>query len=413
MLSHITSVFSADTIAMSEDLAKHIVDHLQSSRAAMTELLERLVLRESPSSDAASLRQILHVLGEAFEQRGFRSSTWGGEHSGGMLLAVPDPRPRRRPYQLVLGHCDTVWPLGTIETMPTKSEEGVFWGPGSYDMKAGIVQGLFAVEALGTIGVQALPVTPVFLINSDEETGSRESTRVITRLARRADRCLVLEPSLGPEGSLKTARKGVGRFTITVRGKAAHAGLDPGQGASAILELSLVVQKLFALNDAEHGVTVNVGTIDGGLSPNMIAPESSATVDVRVPTQEDAERIEALIRAIQPQTPGTHIEIRGRIGRPPMEPTARNQRLWQLAQRCAAQIGIEITQAAAGGGSDGNTTSQLAPTLDGLGAVGAGAHAINEHLALDKMVERAALLACLLASPPLDVAVPPVSTESP
>ncbi|MGD8826747.1 MAG: M20/M25/M40 family metallo-hydrolase, partial [Myxococcales bacterium] len=190
-------------------------------------------------------------------------------------------------------------------------------------------------------------------------------------------------------------------------------GLDPGQGASAILELSLVVQKLFALNDAEHGVTVNVGTIDGGLSPNMIAPESSATVDVRVPTQEDAERIEALIRAIQPQTPGTHIEIRGRIGRPPMEPTARNQRLWQLAQRCAAQIGIEITQAAAGGGSDGNTTSQLAPTLDGLGAVGAGAHAINEHLALDKMVERAALLACLLASPPLDVAVPPVSTESP
>jgi glutamate carboxypeptidase len=290
--------------------------------------------------------------------------------------------------------------------MPVRAEGGKFWGPGSYDMKAGLVQGLFATEALTAAGANPLRVTPVFLINSDEETGSHDSTRVITRLARRADRCFVLEPSLGPEGHLKTARKGVGRFTIKVKGKAAHAGLDPGTGASAILELSHIIQKLFALNDAEQGITVNVGTIDGGLSPNVIAPESKATVDVRVPTKEDAERIERIIRAIQPETPGTQVEVEGSVGRPPMERTARNRRLWVLAQRSAAEIGIEIDEAAAGGGSDGNTTSQLAPTLDGLGAVGAGAHASSEHLIVEKMVERSALLAQLLSAPPLDEVVP-------
>jgi glutamate carboxypeptidase len=391
---------------MFADLPQRILEHLERNRATMTELLERLVSQESPSHDPASLRSMLNLLAEAFAQRGFRPSILTGKQSGGMLLAVPRHRPRPRPYQLVLGHCDTVWPLGTLQSMPIRTEDGVFWGPGSYDMKAGLVQGLFAIGALSAVSAHAPPVTPVFFVNSDEETGSHESTRVIRRLARHADRCLVLEPSLGPQGSLKTARKGVGRFTITVRGKAAHAGLDPGQGASAILELSLVVQELFALNDPARGVTVNVGTIDGGLSPNMIAPQSSATVDVRVPTQEDAVRVEALIRGIQAHTPGTRIEIRGGIGRPPMERTGRNQRLWQLAERCAREIGIQITQAAAGGGSDGNTTSQLAPTLDGLGAVGAGAHAVNEHLALDKMIERAALLGSLLACPPLDVAVP-------
>jgi glutamate carboxypeptidase len=246
----------------------------------------------------------------------------------------------------------------------------------------------------------------VFLINSDEEIGSHESTRLITRFARGADRCFVLEPSLGPSGDLKTARKGVGSFTITVRGKAAHAGLDPGKGASAILELSLVIQKLFALNDAEKGITVNVGTIDGGLSANVVAPESKASVDVRVPTLEDAERLEKIIHGIEAETPGTEVVIEGSVRRPPMERTPGNQRLWQLAQKGAEELGISIEQAAAGGGSDGNTTSQLVPTLDGLGAVGAGAHAVNEHMVLDKMVERSALLARLLAFPPLDEVIP-------
>jgi len=391
---------------MSQDLPRRILEYLDRSRADMADLLERLVLSESPSQDRESLAEMLQLLSDAFRQRRFHPRILPGKESGGMLLAMPNGRPRHRPHQLVLGHCDTVWPIGTLETMPAKTEDGTFWGPGSYDMKAGLVQGLFAIEALAAAGTSSLPVTPVFLINSDEEIGSHESTRVITRLARSADRCFVLEPSLGPEGDLKTARKGVGRFTITVRGKAAHAGLDPGKGASAILELSHIIQKLFALNDPEKGITVNVGTIDGGLSPNVIAPESKASVDVRVPTQEDAEHIEKIIHAIEAETPGTEVEIEGSVRRPPMERTPGNQRLWQLAQRGAEELGIQIEQAAAGGGSDGNTTSQLTPTLDGLGAVGAGAHALNEHLVLDKMVERSALLARLLSFPPLDDAIP-------
>lgn len=392
---------------MSDDLAGRILDHLGARRVAMAELLERLVLCESPSGDRSSQVAVLQLLFESFEERRFRPRVLRGKTSGGMLLAVPAGRPRPRPHQLILGHCDTVWPIGTLQTMPARiDEEGVFWGPGSYDMKAGLVQGLFAVEALAAVKAGFVPVTPVFFINSDEEIGSDESTRLIIRLARGADRCFVLEPSLGPKGDLKTARKGVGRFQITVRGKAAHAGLDPGKGASAILELSHIVQRLFALNDADKGITVNVGTIDGGLSPNMVAPESKAEIDVRVPTREDADRIEGAIHALRAETPGTEVIVQGSVRRPPMERTPRNQRLWQLARRSAEELGLEIEQASAGGGSDGNTTSLFAPTLDGLGAVGAGAHAVNEHLIVDKMIERSALLARLLSYPPLDDVVP-------
>ena len=386
---------------MHEDLPNRILEHLEGTRAEMLELLERLVRAESPSDDPSAQGPMLELLSDAFTRRGFRPRVIPGKNSGGMLLATPAERPRFVPHQLVLGHCDTVWPIGTLESMPIRTEDGNFWGPGSYDMKAGLVQGLFALEALAAAGVDTLPVTPVFLVNSDEEIGSRESTRVIKRFARRADRCFVLEPSLGPDGHLKTARKGVGRFTIRIRGKAAHAGLDPGKGASAILELSLIIQKLFALNDAERGVTVNVGTIDGGLSPNVVTPQSEAVVDVRAPTTEDAAQIEKAIHSLKAETPGTEVEVEGSIRRPPMERTPGNQKLWLLARRGADELGFEIEQAAAGGGSDGNTTSQYAPTLDGLGAVGAGAHAVNEHLVLERMVERSALLARLLSFPPL------------
>ena len=386
---------------MDEELPKRILEHLEGTRAEMLELLERLVRAESPSDDPSAQGPMLELLSGAFTQRGFRPRVIPGKNSGGMLLATPAERPRFVPHQLVLGHCDTVWPIGTLESMPIRMEDGNFWGPGSYDMKAGLVQGVFALEALAAAGVDTLPVTPVFLVNSDEEIGSRESTRVIKRFARCADRCFVLEPSLGPDGHLKTTRKGVGRFTIRVRGKAAHAGLDPGKGASAILELSLIIQKLFALNDAERGVTVNVGTIDGGLSPNVVAPQSEAVVDVRAPTTEDAAQIEKAIHSLKAETPGTEVEVEGSIRRPPMERTPGNQKLWLLARRGADELGFEIEQAAAGGGSDGNTTSQYAPTLDGLGAVGAGAHAVNEHLVLERMVERSALLARLLSFPPL------------
>jgi glutamate carboxypeptidase len=386
---------------MQESLAQRIVEYLEAKSDDMRLLLETFVRVESPSREPGTHAAMLELLGAEFSKRGYRSRVLSGKTSGGVLLAMPERRPRGRPHQLVLGHADTVWPVGTLETMPVKVDHGTFWGPGSYDMKAGLVQGLFAVEALGALFGEPLAVTPVFLVNSDEEIGSHDSTRAIVRFARGADRCFVLEPSLGAEGNLKTGRKGVGRFTIRVRGQAAHAGLDPNKGASAILELSHIIQELFALNDPSKGITVNVGTIDGGLSPNVVAPESRAVVDVRVPTKEDATRIEETIHSLEARTPGTELSVEGAIGRPPMERTPGNERLWLLAQRGAEELGFSLGQAFAGGGSDGNTTSQYAPTLDGLGAVGGGAHAVTEHLELGRMVERSALLARLLSFPPL------------
>jgi glutamate carboxypeptidase len=267
-------------------------------------------------------------------------------------------------------------------------------------MKAGLVQGIFALEALKVLDLQP-GVAPVFFINSDEEIGSGESTPQIRRLARSANRAFVLEPSLGPKGKLKTQRKGVGRFIVRVVGKAAHAGLAPEQGASAILELSFVIQRLFALNDVERGITVNVGTIDGGIRPNVVAPESHAVVDVRVLRQEDEPAVAATIRGLQPTTPGTQIIVEGRIGRHPMEKTPGNRRLWELAQEAASDLDIDLEEATAGGGSDGNTTSLYTPTLDGLGAVGDEAHAPGEFVYLDRMAERAALVARLVLDPPI------------
>jgi len=386
---------------MAEAVRQRVVDFLESKRAEMKALLIRLIRAESPSNEASLQAEVLEILSEAFQERGFRPRRVRGKTSGGMLLALPADRPRHRPYQLVVGHCDTVWPKGTLTSMPIREESGKLWGPGAYDTKAGLVQGLFAVEALRAVGLSVLPVTPVFFINSDEEIGSDDSTPLLRRLARGADRCFVVEPSLGPEGNLKTARKGRGEYTVRIRGKAAHAGLDPDKGASAILELSHVIQKLFALNDEARGVTVNVGLVAGGVRPNVIAPEGTAVVEVRAFTAEDAIQVERAIHRLQPTTPGTSIAVESGVRRPPMERTPRNRQLWKLAQQAAQELGIELRQSTAGGASDGNTTSQFTATLDGLGAVGGGAHAAEEHLILEKMVERAALLASLLSSPPL------------
>jgi glutamate carboxypeptidase len=224
------------------------------------------------------------------------------------------------------------------------------------------------------------------------------------------DRVFVLEPSLGPAGKFKTARKGVGRFTVTVRGEAAHAGLDPGAGASAILELSHVIQALFALNDFDSGVTVNVGTIDGGLRPNVIAPESQAVIDVRVPTKADAKRVEAAILGLEPAIEGTTLQIEGGFGRPAMERTPANRQLWRMACQLGDELGLQMEEGLAGGGSDGNFTSLYTATLDGMGAVGDGAHARHEHLRLGRTIEHAALLTLLLMAPPLGSV--PTTSES-
>jgi glutamate carboxypeptidase len=366
----------------------------------MTGLLKDLVLMETPSTDRDSQEQIRQRLKSEFQEIDYRVNLIPGRSSGGQVYAAPKNRRKLQPAQLMIGHCDTVWPIGSLLTMPLVCEADTLSGPGIYDMKAGLVEMIYALRTIESLGLKP-SVAPLCFINSDEEIGSHESTRYVRALAQRVDRCLVLEPSLGRSGKIKTARKGVGRFTITVRGKAAHAGLDPGAGASAILELSHVIQKLFELNDPEQGTSVNVGVIDGGIRPNMVAPESRAVIDVRVQTQADAERVEQAIHGLEVETPGVTLLVEGHIGRPPMEHTDDNQLLWKLAQNLAEDLDLELEQGTAGGGSDGNTTSLYTATLDGLGAVGDGAHAIHEYIYPDLLPIRCALLTLLLLAPPL------------
>lgn len=380
--------------------ARDILEYLQGKRQDMIELLRHMAGAESPSDVPGAQYAIREFIIDRLQMLGYRTWRIPGRLSGGMLYARPSSRQRGVPAQLMLGHYDTVWPMGTLNDMPFGEDGEVVRGPGVFDMKGGIAQGLLALEALQHFGCRP-GVTPHVFLNSDEEIGSRESRRYIERLAPLMDRVMVLEPSLGPSGKLKTARKGIGRFTVTVQGEAAHAGLDPGAGASAILELSHVIQSLFSLNDLDRGVTVNVGTIDGGLRPNVVAPKSQAVVDVRVATQKDAEKIESTIRKLETVTPGTTLQIEGGFGRPPMERTPANRQLWNLACQLGTDLGLDLEEGMAGGGSDGNTTSLYTATLDGLGAVGDGAHAHHEHLILGKTLERAALLALLLLADPL------------
>jgi glutamate carboxypeptidase len=380
--------------------AKDVLEHLQSKREDLVSLLRCMTEAESPSDVPGAQLEIREIIASRLEQLGYCVKRVPGHSSGGMLHARPAKRRPGQPAQLLLGHYDTVWPLGTLDNMPFECEGDVVRGPGVYDMKGGIAQALLVIEALQHFKVEPA-VTPHIFLNSDEEIGSRESRRYIESLAPLMNRVFVLEPSLGPAGKLKTARKGIGRFTVTVRGEAAHAGLDPGAGASAILELSHVIQALFALNDFDKGVTVNVGTIDGGLRPNVVAPESEAVVDVRVATRSDAKRVEAAILGLKPAIEGTSLQIEGYFGRPAMERTPANRQLWHMACQLGNELNLQLEQGLAGGGSDGNFTSLYTATLDGMGAVGDGAHARHEHLRLGRTIEHAALLALMLMAPPL------------
>jgi glutamate carboxypeptidase len=381
--------------------ADRLLQYLKEQQAELIELLKHMVDAESPSSTPEAHRLIIAVLSEALASLGFRIRTPQANNAHTHIYARREDRNRTLPAQLLVGHFDTVWPLGTITKRPFTVDGNVIRGPGAFDMKGGLTQIVFALKAIREFNLQ-MPLEPVIFFNSDEEIGSRTSSKYIRALAKSVQRAFVLEPSMGEEGAIKTERKGIGRFTITVHGKAAHAGLDPESGVSAILELSHVIQTLFALNDAGKGITVNVGTVDGGLQPNVIAPHSQAVVDVRVPTIADGERIEAAIHGMQPTTPGVRLTIEGGIGRPSMEQTPRNKALWKQAEVLGRELGLELRQGRAGGGSDGNTTSQFTATLDGLGPVGHGAHAEHEFLYIDKTLERTALLALLLLEPPAE-----------
>ncbi|MDX1314108.1 MAG: M20 family metallopeptidase, partial [Eudoraea sp.] len=367
----------------------------------MREFLRDLVSIESPSHTIEAQHIILEFLRERFEALGFYAVHVPGKKTGGYLYARPHNRDKNRPIQLLIGHCDTVWPKGTIKEMPLSYEKGKMKGPGVYDMKAGLAQMFYALAAIYSMPL-TVDVEPVVVINSDEEIGSWESTGIIKRLAQIADRAFILEPPLGLDGKLKTARKGIGRFTISVKGKAAHAGLDPTKGINAIVELSHQVQQLYAMNDHVRGITVNVGTIEGGISPNTVAPMSKAVVDVRVLSEVDGVYITKKIKSLKPQLQDVELTIEGGIGRPPMEKTPRNQELWRIARRRGEELGLKLEEATAGGGSDANTTSLYTASLDGLGTPGDGAHALHEFIFEKKLLERTALLTLLLLTEPIN-----------
>lgn len=379
-----------------------VIGWLRERTDSIRDLTAAMARIESPSRNASAQEPMRELLAAELAARDFVVERLAGDDGCDHLLARPAGFDEGRPTQLLLGHFDTVWPVGTLDSMPVEVRGEELYGPGVFDMKGGLAQALFALDALR--GLDAEPeCQPVLMLNADEEIGSPNSRKWTLELAAGADRAFVMEPAYGPNGDLKTGRKGIGRFTLTVTGVASHAGLAPESGVSAILELSRQVEALFELNDAERGITVNVGTIDGGLHPNVIAPEAVAQIEARVVTETDAEMIEAAIRGLQPQTEGTSLAVEGGFGRPPMEPNDANLALWERAKAAAGQLGLELSDAQVGGASDGNLTSPLTPTLDGLGAVGDGAHAEYERLVVTRMPERAALLAMLLMEPAKEV----------
>jgi glutamate carboxypeptidase len=363
-----------------------------SQRAWLRELIETLVRLESPSHDKRAVDRCGDELGRRLEQCGARVSRIQERERGDHIRAEFGSGGAQT---LILGHFDTVWDVGQIDRMPLREDAGRLYGPGIFDMKAGLATAILSVRA-----IRAVPPDPpphvVMLWTTDEEVGSATSRRTIEAEARNSQAVLVLEPSL-PGGAAKTSRKGVGEFELLVHGIAAHAGLDPGKGASAVHELARQIVALEALQDLTRGITLNVGVISGGSRTNVTAAEARAAIDVRVPTMADAERIERRLRELQPETPGTSLELRGGIDRPPLERREGVVRLYEMAQSVALALGRNLPEGAAGGGSDGNFTAALGvPTLDGLGPQGDGAHALHEHVLLTDLSFRAALLAGML-----------------
>src|SRR6185312_16202105 len=298
---------------------------------------------------------------------------------------------------LLLGHFDTVWPLGTLEKMPFRVQDGRAFGPGIYDMKAGIVMMLFALRALRESGAAHRAV--IVLLDTDEEVGSTTGRPIVEQTAKDCEAVLVLEPSQTIQGFLKTARKGVGDFTVRVRGTASHAGVDFEKGHSAILELSRQLLDISKFTDLQRGITVNPGVISGGTRTNVVAAEATAEVDVRIARMGDGAELERRFLSLKPFDPGCTIEVTGGINRPPMERTAGTVRLFEIAKEHGKALQMSLDEASTGGGSDGNFTSALGiPTLDGLGAVGEGAHATNESILIDELPRRTALLAALIGS---------------
>jgi len=378
---------------------RELLRTLRAQQPHMLRLLRRLVQTESPSLEKTAVDRLGRLLATEWRRRGAQVRTLRQRQRGDHLrVSVWLGHGRPAGQLLVLGHLDTVYPPGTLRQTPFRITGGRVYGPGVYDMKAGLVMALFAVDALRQLHI-APQKRLVFLFTSDEEIGSDSSRRWIEAEARRSDAVLVLEPSAGRDGRLKTARKGVGHWTVTAHGRAAHAGINPQDGVNAIHELAWQIARIARFQQPRRGVTVNVDVIAGGTRANVIAERATAEVDVRVWRMADAKRLAQKFRALRPVLRGARLEIRGGMNRPPLERTRAVRHLFRHAQQLAQQMGLELKEAATGGGSDGNLTAALGvPTLDGLGAVGDGAHSPREFVYARSLPERAALLAGLLAT---------------
>ncbi|MGH9756782.1 MAG: M20 family metallopeptidase, partial [Candidatus Acidiferrales bacterium] len=353
----------------------------------------------SPSHDKAAVDRMASILAPEWKRRAAAVRAIPQRKRGDHLRAevwLGNGRPAGQ--ILVLGHMDTVYPLGTITSMPFRVSGERAHGPGTFDMKGGLVMALFAVDALRSSGAQPRKRF-VFLWTSDEEIGSESSRQAIEREARRSDAVLVLEPSFGPDGKLKTARKGVGSAEIIVTGRSAHAGIDPEKGVNAVHELALQIVRLMKLQDPSRGISVQSTVIAGGTVSNVVPAEARVEVDFRSVRAADARRIERALHALRPVLRGARLKVHGGFNRPPLERTPAVEKLFRHAQKIMSDAGLPLGEASTGGGSDGNLTAALGiPTLDGLGAVGDGAHSPREHIVIRKLPERAALLAGLLAS---------------
>jgi glutamate carboxypeptidase len=354
---------------------------------------------ESPSHDKAAVDAMGQLVAAEWRRRGATVKILRQPERGNHVraeLSLGNGRAQRQ--ILVLGHLDTVYPLGTIAKMPFREARGRAWGPGTFDMKGGLVLALFAIDAL-----QATGITPrkrfVFLWTSDEEIGSTTSRQAIETEARRSDAVLVLEPSFGSDGRLKTARKGVGHAEIIVTGRAAHAGINSSDGVNAVHELARQIEKLEKMNDPRRGITVQTTVVHGGTVSNVVPAEARAEVDIRFSRLAHAPALNRKLHSLRPILKGAKVEVRGGVNRPPLERTSSVEKLFMHAQSLMRGVGLPLGDAATGGGSDGNFTSAMGvPTLDGLGAVGDGAHAPHEHVIVSKLPERAALVASLLAT---------------
>lgn len=362
-------------------------------------LLKSFVEIESPTHDKAAVDRFARVIATEWKDRGARVHLLPNRERGSHVRAeVAFSGASTARQILVLGHSDTVYPIGTLAQMPFRIASGRACGPGTFDMKGGHVIALAAIDAL-----LALRISPrrkiVFLWTSDEEVGSQTSRHLIESEARKSEAVFVLEPSFGPEGRLKTQRKGVGEAELIVTGRSAHAGIAPETGVNAVHEMALQIARLLKFNDPKRGITVQANVIEGGTATNVVAASARSLVDVRAMHASDARRLNRKLRALRPILPGAKLKVIGGINRPPMERTAGSAALFKQAQKLAREIGLSLGEASTGGGSDGNFTAALEiPTLDGLGVVGDGAHSPSEHIRISSLSERAALLAGLLAS---------------